>query len=215
MDKMVIEKLTAHKEWLKNEGNGKRADFRGVDLERANFAGADLSRANFAGAYLYKANFVGAYLYKANFVGADLERANLKEANLEYTSLCKANLIGANLSEANLSRANLERANFGSANLMGADLRGARYSIAVVMTSIKLGALSDKLTLELMRHDAELVEANAMNVWAEGGQCPFEYTVRGFWFEEDKKLWKPGKPKLRGLELWKAICKELEIKIGE
>ena len=34
-----------------------------------------------------------------------------------------------------------------------------------------------------------------------------------FHFNEKKELWKPGKPKLHNMKLWKALCKEKDIKI--
>lgn len=42
--------LTAHKKWLNNEDEGRRADFRGADLRHANLRGADLTGADFRGA---------------------------------------------------------------------------------------------------------------------------------------------------------------------
>ena len=42
--------LTAHKKWLNNEDEWRRADFRGADLRHANLRGADLTGADFRGA---------------------------------------------------------------------------------------------------------------------------------------------------------------------
>ena len=42
--------LTAHKKWLNNEDEGRRADFRGADLRYANLYGANLWNADFRGA---------------------------------------------------------------------------------------------------------------------------------------------------------------------
>ncbi len=54
--------LTDHKEWLNDNGKGKRADLRDADLSRADLSGADLSRANLRGADLSRANLYGADL---------------------------------------------------------------------------------------------------------------------------------------------------------
>jgi hypothetical protein len=52
-----------------------------------------------------------------------------------------------------------------------------------------------------------------MTAWAKGGPCPFAGRERDFYFCEDRKLWKPGKPKLYGWALWEALAKEKKIKI--
>ena len=76
----LSEIIAAHRRWLHNERNGRRAN---------------LSRANLNGAYLSRANLSGAYLNGADLRGADLSGADLSGANLS----------GAYLSGANLSRA--------------------------------------------------------------------------------------------------------------
>lgn len=103
----------------------------------------------------------------------------------------------ANLSWADLSRANLSR---------------ARYSLLSIFKS-KFTNLTDNMTLELMRHDAEFCGTDKMTDWANGGQCPYLKMERDFIFYEKKELWVTGEPKLRGLELWKALAKECNIKI--
>lgn len=65
--------LTAHKKWLNNEDEGRRADFRGADLRHANLRGADLTGADFRGADLRYANLYGANLWNADFRGADID----------------------------------------------------------------------------------------------------------------------------------------------
>jgi len=102
--------LERHKDWLKGEDCGGRANLYGADLYEANLYEADLRGANLRGA-----NLRGANLYGANLRGADLYEANLYEANLG----------GANLGGANLGGANLRGANLYEANLYEADLRGA------------------------------------------------------------------------------------------
>ena len=45
--------------------------------------------------------------------------------------------------------------------------------------------------------------------WADGGSCPYSDDIqRMFYFAENRTLWKAGKPKLRGIKLMKAICKD-------
>ena len=71
------EALDAHRAWILNKEDGKRAD-----LSRAYFSGENLSGANLSGAYL--------------------RDANLSRANLSRTDLSGANLIGVKLSGAKL-----------------------------------------------------------------------------------------------------------------
>ena len=143
-------------------------------------------------------------------VGANLSGANLKGANLEG-----AYLEGANLKGAYLSGANLEGANLYDANLEGAYLEDLliNNSVHTLLEIIDWGELSDKLTLELMRHDAESCGIEAMTKWADGDECPFKTTIRDFQFKEKEELWKKGEPKLRGMELLKTLAKEKGMKI--
>lgn len=65
--------LTAHKKWLNNEDEGRRADFRGADLRHANLRGACLRDADFRGANLLAANLRAANLTGADIRGADID----------------------------------------------------------------------------------------------------------------------------------------------
>jgi hypothetical protein len=149
---------------------------------------------------------------------ANLSYANLRSANLSYANLCSANLSSADLRSANLSYANLSSANLRSANLSSANLRSANLSYADAKLSDLLktnsvatllqqywGELPDDLCLELMRHDAESCGIELMDEWVKTDQCPFSNSVRDYFFIESKSLWKAGKPKLRGIELLKAL----------
>jgi len=141
--------------------------------------------------------------------GANLEGANLEGAYLEGTNLRHANLKGANLEGAYLDGANLRYA-----NLEGANLEGAQYSL-IQMFQLNWENLSDELTLELMRHDAESCGEEAMNNWAKTDECPFQGNLkRDFYFQEKKELWQPSVPKLRGMQLFKALCEEKNIQIS-
>jgi len=175
--------------------------------------GADLMGANLREANLREADLRGAELRRANLMGADLMGANLRGANLMGADLRRANLRGANLRGANLRGANLRGAELRGADLRGANLREARYSI-MALFRIRWYELSDNITLELMRHDAEFIGTENMGKWAEGGSCPYDKTERDFLFDEQRKLWRKGKPKLRGIDLFKALCKENRIKIS-
>jgi hypothetical protein len=51
-----------------------------------------------------------------------------------------------------------------------------------------------------------------MNNWIKTNICPFSDSRRDYMFQEKKALWIPGVPKLRGIELLKALCKEKNYK---
>ena len=174
----------------------------------------NLSEANLRGINLSGTELSGANLILADLRRADLYRANLRETDLYGANLSEANLIWVNLRRANLSEANLNGADLWKTNLNEVDLREANYSISI-MNQIDWDELSDELTLELMRHDAEICGSKAMTNWVKGGKCPFSTgnIQRLFYFNEKKELWKPGKPRLHNMELWKALCKEKGIKI--
>jgi hypothetical protein len=104
----------------------------------------------------------------------------------------------------------------------GADLQDAdlhiksllvNNSVQTILTIINWGLLSDKMTLEMMRHDAESCGIEAMNNWIKTNICPFANSRRDYLFQEKKELWIPGVPELRGIELLKALCKEKNYKL--
>ena len=148
-----------------------------------------------------------ANLREADLRGADLRRADLREADLK-----EADLRGADFWEADLGGADLRKANLKGANLRRADLKRAKYGVLDLLQS-DWGFLSNELTLELMRHDAELCGDDAMEEWIKTGTCPFQHSGRGFFFVEKKTLWVPGPPKLRGKALLEALAAECNIRL--
>ena len=167
----------------------------GVSLSGANLSKAHLFEANLSGANLSKANLSEAHLFGANLFGANLFGANLYRANLSKADLSEANLFGANLFEANLSGAvNVSFTNFPSTRLL---------------QGIHLGELSYALTLELMRRDAyHHPEPERFDIWAAGGNCPYQNEDRQWFFKEKRKLWKRGNPEMADRDLIIEICKE-------
>jgi len=196
-------------------------NLRSANLRSANLRSADLRSANLRSANLRYADLRSADLRSADLRSADLRSADLRSANLRSADLRSADLRSADLRSANLRSANLRSANLRSADLRSADLRYADLQTAYVPVSHLLyntywGELSDKLTLELMRHDAEFLEPGAVDSWAKGNSgCPYADSARDFMFCEKAKLWKPGKPKLRGIKLLKALCDEKNIKYNK
>ena len=149
---------------------------------------------------------------KADLRGADLGEADLREADLRGADLREADLRGADLRGADLGEADLREADLREADLRGAHLWGAKYGVLDLLQS-DWGFLSNELTLELMRHDAELCGDDAMEEWIKTGTCPFQHSGRGFFFVEKKTLWVPGPPKLRGKALLEALAAECNIRL--
>jgi hypothetical protein len=178
--------LESHKKWLMEEKGGKRADMRYADLSSANLRYADLSYAD---------------LSSANLSSANLRYANLRYADLRYADLSSANLRYADLRYADLSYAKqVEFINLPSIKMLA---------------SFELGALSDALTLELMRRDAWAhPKPELFDAWASGGACPYKNEDRYWLFELKKELWKPGPPEMRDSDLILAICRECGWKVN-
>jgi hypothetical protein len=188
--------LELHKRWLEGKPDGQCANLRRTDLRWANLRRTDLRGANLYGAYLS-----GAHLSGVDLSGAHLGGAHLYEASLRLANRREANLRGAGLH---------------GADLHGADLRGAKFSIAQ-MFKIDMGYLSNTLTLELMRRDAQVCGIDKMDAWARDGECPFNSgKTRPFLFQERKRVWPVGeanKPTMTDEDLWTAVTKELNITI--
>ena len=144
--------------------------------------------------------------------------AYLRGAGLRGAYLRGADLRGADLRGADLGGADLGGAYLGGADLGGADLRGASYCLTSVFLSLWEN-VPDNLNLEMMRWDATLIpDPEQMDRWAIGGDCPCpgkNGTQKMFGFNPKKELWKPGKPEMTLRELFVALCKANEIKIGE
>ncbi|MBX9634091.1 MAG: pentapeptide repeat-containing protein [Magnetospirillum sp.] len=118
--------VAAHVMWLTSQGGqGKRANFQGMDLAGGDMAGTVLANAGFREADLSDTAMVGARLDGADFRYATLNAADLCGANLGVAQLRHANLRLANLQGACLRGADLSGACLGGAKLAGADFKGA------------------------------------------------------------------------------------------
>lgn len=135
---------------------------------------------------------------------ADLRAANLRAAYLRAADLRDANLRDADLRAANLGAADLRDANLGAAdlryaNLRDADLRAADLPSPQMILAAQWGQLSDGLTRDLMRYDAESHPdgRRAFAAWAAGGPCPYADCrwQRAALFQERRDLWSPGPAK--------------------
>ncbi len=159
-----------------------------AEINKANLSGADLSRAD-----LSRADLSGADLSGANLSRANLSRADLSGADFSGADLSRANLSGADLSRADLSRANIEFALFPSIRLL---------------SSISLVDLPDNLQNELMHRDAYAHPyPEKFDIWAHGGECPYQNEERFWKFEAKRSCWSPGLPQMADRDLIISIVK--------
>ncbi|MCR6629722.1 MAG: pentapeptide repeat-containing protein [Magnetospirillum sp.] len=118
--------VAGHLAWLTTQGaEGKRAEFRKMDLAGADLAGTVLANAGFRDADLSDARLAEARLDGADFRHACLGAADLGGANLGVAQLRHCDLRLANLQGASLRGADLSGARLGGAKMAGADLKGA------------------------------------------------------------------------------------------
>lgn len=118
--------VAAHLQWLTTQAaEGKRAEFRKMDLAGAALAGTVLANAGFREADLSDAQLTEARLDGADFRYASLSAADLSAANLGVAQLRHCDLRLANLQAASLRGADLSGARLRGAKLAGADFKGA------------------------------------------------------------------------------------------
>ena len=140
-----------------------------------------------------------------------IDNADLRNADLRYADLWYADLRNADLRNADLRYADLRYA-----DLRNADIEFHQFPSIRLISSITLGNLSDKLTLELMRRDAFAhPKPKKFKLWAKGGACPYQNEERFWFFHEKKELWRAGKPQMRDSDLILTICKEKGWEISD
>ena len=156
-----------------------------------------------------KTNLGGANLWGANLRGADLRGAYLWGADLRGADLWGAYLGGADLRGADLRGAYLWGAYLGEADLRGAKIEFYQFPSIRTLSSMPLKHVSDEISLELMRLDAEAhPKPELFDEWAKGGDCPYQNEERWWWMPEKRDVWKPGKPTMKLSDLIIEICRQ-------
>lgn len=80
---------------------------------------------------------------------------------------------------------------------------------------MNLGALSDAITLELMRRDAYAHPyPERFDEWVKTKECPYRNEERFWYFKVRPDLWVPGLPQMTDRDLIVAICEEKGWKIN-
>lgn len=174
--------LAEHQQWLDSEGKeGKRANFRSLDLHGLDLSGTNLVECSFRGANLSGANLVGADMRAADFAEANLDHANLQHALMNGTNLVRANISFANLSNADMSACNLgtsqgEGAVFVDTKLPGAIMRDAIIRSADFTRAALKGAnLRGAIMSSSVMNEADMTTADCRE--ANFDKAEFKQTV--------------------------------------
>ena len=85
-------RMEEHAKWLKNNEEGKRADFSDVDLSDMDLSGMDFSYADMTGVNLGSSNLAGTNLSNANFWGAYMHNVDLTGAVIDGTTFYNVNI---------------------------------------------------------------------------------------------------------------------------
>lgn len=191
-------------EKIKNESN-KGTSFVGAIFGIVKINGLQLSHGYFA-----QANFNVTVINKSKityskFIFADFSLSYISNSDLSgcdfnnsYFSGCRFENV--KLDECKFLFSNLERSVLDNCSLIGAE-----YSISN-MLKLYWGELSDNMTLELMRHEAEYHGQYNKRKWLN------DDIPRNFHFKECRELWSPGLPQYRGKELLAKLFDEKGIK---
>ncbi len=143
-------RMEEHAKWLRDNKEGKRADFSDVDLSEMNLSGMDFSHAemtgvnlrnsNLAGANLSHENLWGSYMHNTDLTGAVIDGTTFYDVNLTLSKLndCKGEKACFSFScmwDCQLKNANLQKANFFASEICNCDftesnLEEARFCCA-------------------------------------------------------------------------------------
>lgn len=116
--------LEAHREWLKDNSTGKRANLSNLDLRSMYLQGKDLTSVIIVNSDLSHANMSYINLTNAEVSNCDLYRTNLLRSNMAGIDLCESRLSYACLSYADLTKADLSHITFTDADLYKTNLTG-------------------------------------------------------------------------------------------
>ena len=120
-------RMEEHAKWLKDNKDGKRADFRDVDLSEMDLSGMDFSYAEMSGVNLFDANLTGANLSHASLSKAFMHDVNLTRAIIEGTFFYSANLTRSKLNECKGENAVFAFLRMWDCDIKNAYLKGANF----------------------------------------------------------------------------------------
>ncbi len=124
----LAEIIAAHRKWIQDKFDGKRANLSGSDLRGSNLRGSNLRGSNLSHSDLRGSNLSGSDLSHSNLSGSDLRGSNLSGSDLSHSNLSGSDLRGSNLRGSDLSHSNLSGSDLRGSNLRGSNLRGSKLS---------------------------------------------------------------------------------------
>lgn len=182
--------LREHELWMRSDGQeGKRGNFRDVDLRGCLLAGANLQGASLRGSclqgmdlsktILQEVDLAEAILSDIKAGGANFQRANFSNAKLDMATLAGADLSFSNMLACDLSGANLERATLVQASMREAQLSSANLEYSNLSQAIMRGAtLTDANLSGANLEHADLRETKCMRTRFDGATLK-ETMLRG------------------------------------
>ncbi len=165
--------LREHELWMRTEGQqGRRGNFRDVDMRQCKLAGLNLSGASLRGSCLQgldlsRTVFLEVDLADAVLTGVKAQGANFQRANLSKAKFDMASLDGADLSFANLQSTDFSGANLDNAVLVQASMREAQLASA----TLEHANMSQAILREANLTDANLSQANLEHADLRDTRC--------------------------------------------
>lgn len=123
--------VVAHQQWLNSAGQeGRRANFRGVDLSGQSFAGFNLTQASFRNAILSQVKFAECLLEEADFAeatgtGVQFHGCTMKSVNFARANMPNARFIHCMMEKAVFLQARFDSAHFSDTRLTESNFREA------------------------------------------------------------------------------------------
>jgi len=133
MDISLHDIVVAHQQWLNSGGqDGKRANFRGVDLSGMVFAGFTLTQASFRNANLNGTKFTECVLDEADFaeatgIGAQFHGCQMKGVNFARANKPNTKFVQNQMQKAVFLQARLDSAHFEDIRLQESNFREAVF----------------------------------------------------------------------------------------
>lgn len=177
-----------HLLWLETDGQeGKRANFRGLDLSGEEFPAVQLSQASFRNAILDGAHFNGTLLEEADFSEAHchdtvfencimlralFSRGDLQGAKFRHCHIEKGNFLQAKAPTVHFHDCHLLAANFREAVLSGADIARSELHQATLRSVVMQQArIKDSTLAEADCREADFTNTQCHNVIWKDATC--------------------------------------------
>jgi uncharacterized protein YjbI with pentapeptide repeats len=151
MDMSLHDIVVAHQRWLNSAGqDGKRANFRGVDLSGQIFAGFVLTQASFRNANLNGTRFTECVLDEADFAEATGVGAEFYACQMKSTNFARANMPNTKFGHCHMQKSVFLQARLDSAQFEDSRLQESNFREAILPNLRMLRVEWRKSTLRSM-----------------------------------------------------------------